>query len=75
MNQEFVRSLLAFGARPGDATTWAKVADFAYEPPGLVWVLSRSAWALGLLAVGSWRHGRPRSGPGAASTSETGSSS
>ncbi|HZL99189.1 MAG TPA: DUF3526 domain-containing protein, partial [Planctomycetota bacterium] len=51
MNQEFVRSLLAFGARPGDATTWATVADFAYEPPGLVWVLNRSAWALGLLAV------------------------
>jgi ABC-2 type transport system permease protein len=52
MNQEFVRSLLAFGARPGDAATWAKVADFTYGPPGVVWVLSRSAWALAVLA--SW---------------------
>jgi ABC-2 type transport system permease protein len=52
MNQEFVRSLLAFGARPGDAATWATVADFAYRPPGVVWVLGRSAWALAVLA--SW---------------------
>ena len=57
MNQEFVRSLLAFGARPGDPTTWAKVPDFAYTPPGLVWVLRRSAWAIGLLVgwlVAAW---------------------
>jgi ABC-2 type transport system permease protein len=52
MNQEFVRSLLAFGARPGDAATWATVADFTYRPPGVAWVLRHSAWALGLLA--SW---------------------
>jgi ABC-2 type transport system permease protein len=31
MNQEFVRSLLAFGARPRDATTWTKVADFRVQ--------------------------------------------
>ena len=49
MNQEFVRSLLAFGARPGDPTTWAKVPDFAYAPPGLARVLGDSAWAIGLL--------------------------
>jgi ABC-2 type transport system permease protein len=57
MNQEFIRSLLAFGARPADPTTWAKVPDFAYTPPGLVWVLGRSAWAIELLVawvVAAW---------------------
>ena len=51
MNQEFVRSLLAFGARPGERPRpGPKVPDFAYEPPGLVRGLSRAAWAIGLLA-------------------------
>lgn len=65
MNQEFVRSLLAFGTRPGDPTTWAKVSDVVYTPPDVVSVLGRSSWAIGLLlawlaaawtaAVWAWR--------------------
>jgi len=66
MNQEVFRSLLAFGTQPGDRTTWTKVPDFAYAPPELNWVLSRSAWTIGVLltwlaaawlvAVWAWRH-------------------
>jgi ABC-2 type transport system permease protein len=51
MNQEVVRSLLAFGTRPGGRTTWTKVPDFAYTAPGLGWVLGRSAWAIGALVA------------------------
>ena len=73
MNQEFVRSLLAFGARPGDPTTWAKVADFVYQPPALAGCSpgprgpSDPSWS------GSSRHGRGPRGPGAGwSTSRPG---